>query len=367
MLLDPHVGGEIGGVRSPEIDRRPAEQLLILGDVTGPELLVRGPLGVLEVPPGDRLVIAGDVGVVDVAGADRDQQRDAVCGGDRELPAGARDLASLGERSCEHEEPHRAGDAPVVAGDAVERHGRLIRARAARLLRTVEAPRERDRAGRLRGEPHRDHLVGGARDDLAPARHSTGDVAERRRRGLEVELAPVVRATTRLRERELQVADRLVGELARRVPEHRLVGEALGLTPLVVEHELLDLAQRPGALGVRVVVRPAGPDGVLVELQGLVLDVAVHHRAEPAVADRQGAQPVAAGRLVVPQPQISGPRIAQPLGGGRSARPRRRPDQCPGCGGAGLECLPPTQLQRFRSRSPSITFPPALEPSPSAG
>ena len=40
---------------------------------------------------------------------------------------------------------------------------------------------------------------------------------------------------------------------------------------------------------------PAGPERVLVELQPLVDHAAEYHRAQPAVADRQGANPLGAG------------------------------------------------------------------------
>src|SRR5690606_35940194 len=78
-----------------------------------------------------------------------------------------------------------------------------------------------------------------------------------------------------------------------------------------------------------------GPHGVLVELDGLCVDVAVDHRAEPSVAYREGPQPVAARRLVVPEPQVSGSgpreRALRPSEGRPAATPREGARRGSGC------------------------------------
>ena len=51
---------------------------------------------------------------------------------------------------------------------------------------------------------------------------------------------------------------------------------------------------------MRVVVRLAGPDGALVELDALVRDAAEDHGAQAAVADGQGFDPEIRG-LAVPE------------------------------------------------------------------
>ncbi len=119
-------------------------------------------------------------------------------------------------------------------------------------------------------------------------------------------MAAVLRDAAGAAERQAQVADGLVGQLAGRGAEHVLVDQGLGLGPLVLEHQLPDPPQRRCASGVALVVRPARPDGVLVELQPLGVGAAEHHGAQAAVADRQRSQPVRTGALVVPQGQVAG-------------------------------------------------------------
>ena len=51
-------------------------------------------------------------------------------------------------------------------------------------------------------------------------------------------------------------------------------------------------------------MRLAGPDGMLVELDALVLDAPEHHAAQLAVAKRQTLPGPVAGRLVVAEGQV---------------------------------------------------------------
>ena len=66
-----------------------------------------------------------------------------------------------------------------------------------------------------------------------------------------------------------------------------------------------DFGQRLPGGRLIVVVRAAGPDGVLVELQAFLGGAAKHHRGEPAVADGQRLDPLACG-LRIPEKQRIG-------------------------------------------------------------
>ena len=62
--------------------------------------------------------------------------------------------------------------------------------------------------------------------------------------------------------------------------------------------ERADLGQRVLRAGIVPVRRPARPERVVVQLQALDADVAEHHRAEAAVADRQRLDPLRRGASV---------------------------------------------------------------------
>src|SRR5205085_10430840 len=104
------------------------EQPVVVGHVPGPGVVVGAGGGRAEVGPGDALVVAADVTEVDVAGADGDQQRDAVRAVHLQGAAGTAGAAAIGDGAGQRQEPDLAGDAPLVAGDAVDRRGRAVRA-----------------------------------------------------------------------------------------------------------------------------------------------------------------------------------------------------------------------------------------------
>ena len=86
------------------------------------------------------------------------------------------------------------------------------------------------------------------------------------------------------------------------VAEEHVLQQLLGLGVLLLPGQLLGLLvilHRPGdvrALGI------AGPQGVLIEGQRLVVHAGPHHGAQPAVAQGEGFLPVGSG-LLIPQLQ----------------------------------------------------------------
>jgi hypothetical protein len=74
------------------------------------------------------------------------------------------------------------------------------------------------------------------------------------------------------------------------------------LSLFVLEEQLADLRQVLSGAVVRVVVGPAAPERVLVELIAVFRRVAEDHGPEPAVTDGQSLRPLP-GRRIVPKAQ----------------------------------------------------------------
>ncbi len=196
------------------------------------------------------------------------------------------------------------------------------------------------------GQSHRDDLVRRAGEHLPLVTNAVQHVRRRDGGGGEVERPVVLRRSAGGSEGEPEVADGLVGQLAAGVAHHGLVDQILGLGPLVRVDQPPDLRERSRASGVAGVVRATGPDGVLIELESLGVDVAEDHGAEPAVADRQRPQPVGAGPLVVPECEVPGGqhlwrrhRVRSCHGG-----PGHRQESATRAGCADLEGLPSGQV-----------------------
>ena len=152
--------------------------------------------------------------------------------------------------------------------------------------------------GRSAVEPDDEHLVGEAAEDLAAIGDAVELVPDRSDGLVQVELAAVVLDPLVAGEAQLEVDERLIGQLAERDAHELLPGQGLGLALLALEEEAADLGQELHGSLVGVVVRLAGPDGVLVDLESLLGRPAEDHRAEPAVADRQRLVPAHGGRVV---------------------------------------------------------------------
>ena len=140
--------------------------------------------------------------------------------------------------------------------------------------------------------------------------HAIGHARDGR---VQVQLAAVVGRPLVAGEVQPQVAEGLVGFLSDRIAEELLADERHGLGDLAFEHQPPDLVPMAAGPLTHVIVRPPGPEGVLVELDALVRRPSEDHRPESPAADRQGFLP-GTRRLRIPEPQVSGPGI------GRGAR-----------------------------------------------
>ena len=151
---------------------------------------------------------------------------------------------------------------------------------------------KRRRAGPVAGQAHDDRLVGRAREDLAREGGVADAVADADDRSVEVQLAAVVGRVLVALENEPQVAERLIRLQVARLPHELLVRQVLRLLVAALADELPHLRQVRERLGVDGVVRPAGPERVLVQLDALRRHAAEHHPAQAAVADGQGLDPL---------------------------------------------------------------------------
>jgi hypothetical protein len=162
----------------------------------------------------------------------------------------------------------------------------------------VQGHREAELRRPIGAQTHHDLLVGRAREGLAREGRVADPVADADHGAVEVQLAPVVRELVVAVHEEPQVAERLVGLQVARTPHELPVGQVLRLLVAPFAQELPHLGQVRERLRVDGVVRPAGPERVLVELDPLRGDAAEHHASQPAVADRQRFHPLRRGLAV---------------------------------------------------------------------
>ena len=165
-----------------------------------------------------------------------------------------------------------------------------------RVHRGAEREVELQRAGVVAGKAHHQHVVRGAYERLAHKMRAVGVVFHRVDARGEVQRAHGVLHLC-MAQVQQQVAQRQV-DLRGAVGE-LLLEDALRLGVFAVHHQLLRLFIGLVSPGAVVVLRIAAPQRVLVEAHALVDGVAVHHRAQPPVAQRQRLVP-AHGALPVP-------------------------------------------------------------------
>ena len=223
-----------------------------------------------------------------------DEDRDRVRSPDGDVVAERHDGPALRDDACAGRErgAARSDDAAhqvVVSLDPLECVVAAV---------VVRSELHRSRARGL--EPEHDDVVRGAREDLAPETGSAELVLHRRDPVVEVERAPVARGQLLVvpPEQQRHVAENLVARLTVRSPEHRELRERVGVVDLPLHQESTHLRQRGQRICVVAIVRPAGPDGLLVEDDRLLVDATEDCRAEPAVADRERCEPAGRGCLV---------------------------------------------------------------------
>ena len=169
-------------------------------------------------------------------------------------------------------------------------------------MRVPERRLEGETAGFRGRETHHDHLRGPACEHLAAKADAGMVVLDGSHCGIEVQF-PAIAVSLNTRKVQQDVSERLVRLLAHRNAHELAHGEVFGFFLLAGEEQLADRPEVLVRAVMGVVVRLARPDGVFVELDMLVRDLAEDHGAKPAVAHRQGFGPLAGG-LAVPQRRL---------------------------------------------------------------
>jgi hypothetical protein len=112
-----------------------------------------------------------------------------------------------------------------------------------------------------------------------------------RDRAVEVERPPVVLGVLDPGKQQQQIADRLVRHLAAGPTDEHVVGELLRFLVAPRPDQLAHPWQTGAGLGIIAVIRRSGEETVFVELDAFIGDSAEHHRAQPAIAQRQRLHP----------------------------------------------------------------------------
>ncbi len=301
-LRHPLVGRSRGGGRDGKLQVDAVEQRGVVGHMAGAQVGVGEGDGGRERAgraDGGGLGIVVHAAPVAVVGGDREQQGDGGGAGDPQFPARGAHLAVLGHRPDQATEAQGAGDALGVVAPAVQRDARRIGGGGGGTQRSVEGGGEGERARGVHGQPDHDDVVRRGGEHLAAVAHPVARVLHRGDGGGEVEVAPVVEDLRGLCaaavEGQPQVADGLVLELLDGDAHQIAVDQGPGLVPPALEDQPAGLGERGGGAGVVVVVGAAGPQRVLVELEPFDVRAAEDHGAQPAVAHRQGPEPLVGG------------------------------------------------------------------------
>ncbi len=141
--------------------------------------------------------------------------------------------------------------------------------------------------------------------DLAKVCHAVVLVADRGDRGIDVEIASVFAHSLVIDAGEFdeEIPERLVSLLTNRDAHGILHGQRFGfLLPALVQ-EIAQLGEGLVGPGVLILVRLAGPDRVLVELNPLAAHPAEDHGAESPVAHGKGFHPLRGG-LAIPERKL---------------------------------------------------------------
>ncbi len=267
----------------------------MVGHVLAPQLIVRRRRGGRELPVAERLRIASAVA----------RRRDDDQRGRRR----AVDERSLGKRiapAAVGQDPHRRLERQaIVSGqppDEIQPVGPPRHRH--RILQAIDPRREGQAAGRVRGQADDDGLSRMGGEDFAGVPNAACAIADPRGRRVDVQFAAVVFNRRVVLERNPQVSERLVRLEARR-PAHQLfLREGVRLDGRSREEEAADLGEVGERVRIVALARASPPQRLLVELDALATDRSEHHRAEPAVAERQRVIPLRR-RAGVPQRQIT--------------------------------------------------------------
>ena len=297
-MRDALVGRQLHGVRLAQVEFHAAEPFLVFGHMRLEQAGEGFPPGGGNLFLGDGLGIAADILVIFITGGGGDEQGGGVCAGECQAAHAPGEFPAPGQDAHARLKFQSAPDALRVAVDAA--HHERVRAfgRQRRRLGRVHAGGEGYLTGLVGSEAHDNNLIYRAGKDFALEVNSVGRVADGGDRGVQIQVAPIL-FNRRIRgEIQEQVSDGLVRHLAERFGHHVAGDEAGGRVELACEYQLANFWQRGEGVGVVGIVGPAGPEGVFVELQMFPRRAAEDHRAEPSVANGQGAGPVRCRRAV---------------------------------------------------------------------
>ena len=185
-----------------------------------------------------------------------------------------------------------------------------------RALRAGQASREPDLARLIRGQPHHDHLIDRARENLAGEAGAVGPVADACDGRVEVELTPVVLNRGERGKPQQQTSDGLVGSLPEWPRHHLRFRELVRLAVLARENQRAHLGQRRQRLGIGWIVGPSTPQRVFVERDVFFNNATEDHSAQAPIAHRQGLFPLDRRSPVPEQQRLGGARrLADELAG----------------------------------------------------
>ena len=293
------VGGSRGGVAGAEIESNATEEAPVLGDVMGLQRLEALPSHPDHLP-GRRRGVSGDVPAVPVAGRGRDQNDHRIGAPDRDDAALRRRRPTRRDHLGAHLEGEGACDPVGRSVGAAQDQGRIALEGDRRTLGRAQRHVDSDPPAGVGGQPESDDLVHRRREDLAHVRYAVRREARPRDCRVEVELALVRGDRSECAARDLQLASGGIGHLPDGTRHHPRLGQVIGLAVLAFEDESAHERKRREGLGAVGVVRAAGPERVLVELERLGFDAAEDHRPQAAGADGQRLGPLPGG-LPVPQ------------------------------------------------------------------
>src|SRR2546423_13234941 len=106
------------------------------------------------------------------------------------------------------------------------------------------------------------------------------------------------------RKGESQIAKGLKGLLPRRIADHLLAKKLGGIFLFPVENELADFRKLIAGAIAHIIMRLAGPQRVLVELDSLLGASTENHRAESPASDGQSLLPLGRG-LLIPEHHVA--------------------------------------------------------------
>ena len=280
----PVHGQALAPVRA-EVDIEPVEERPVVGDVVFPDPLEGLSLEAVEILPGPPGRVPADVAIIhEVRG--RDEM-------DRGLPR-----VRHRERAARRIEPAVRLD--LEQGDFAERavlHGDgqslqiPVRGQTFRLMRRIQADAEGQLLRPVGGQAHDDDLVGVAGEHLpgeGRAVHHVGDPAQS---PADVEVPLVIGEPLVPGKVDGQVPEGLIRHLAQRNAHEAVHGQRFRLPGLAGEQELPDPPEVFRCARMGVVVRPARPERLFVELDALAGHSAEDHGAEAPVAHGQGFVP----------------------------------------------------------------------------